>query len=39
MEDEAIRAAYQARLQRVLDRLDPDPAARDHPRPGGETSA
>jgi hypothetical protein len=47
-EDEAIRAAYQARLQRVIERMEqdqatgsaePDPAARDRPPPGLETSA
>jgi hypothetical protein len=39
MEDEAIQAEYQTRLQRVLERLEPDPAATDHPPPGLETSA
>jgi hypothetical protein len=47
-EDEAIRAAYEARLQRVLERMEqdeaassaePDPAARDRPPPELETSA
>jgi hypothetical protein len=47
-EDEAIRAAYQARLQRVFERIEQgeatsrvevDPLANDHPPPGLETSA
>jgi hypothetical protein len=38
-DDEAIRAAYQARLQRVLERIELDPATRDRPPPGLETSA
>jgi hypothetical protein len=38
-DDEAIRTAYEARLERVLERIERDPLANDHPPPGVETSA
>jgi hypothetical protein len=47
-EDEAIRAAYQARLQHVIERMEQDaakngvelePAGRDHPPPAADGQA